>query len=334
VLNRGLGGDLVVDTSREHFPPQRGGPHWSNTGEPDDSTGQYATQPPGYGQGGQPGYGQQGGGYPAQPGYGAQPGYDAQPGYGGQQGYSAQPPPQQGYGGQPPGYGGQPGYSGQQGFAGQGGQNRPAGQGYAAQSGYAAQPGYSGQPGHSGQPGYAQPPANYAPQPGYGQQPGTFAARPGYPPQPGQGGGQYAPATTQAPYPPAEEAGRGYGQTALAPPGHFGSVPARTFQAQPAIFEPAPTRATAPLSSARHAATGPEDPRLRGALVKTAPLRRKGFQWLLIIPIVMPLLVPLYNRIDPTLFGLPFFYWYQIGCGVISTVVISFVYTVTKGRKS
>ena len=29
---------------------------------------------------------------------------------------------------------------------------------------------------------------------------------------------------------------------------------------------------------------------------------------------VMPLLVPLYNRIEPRLFGLPFFYWYQLAC--------------------
>lgn len=33
---------------------------------------------------------------------------------------------------------------------------------------------------------------------------------------------------------------------------------------------------------------------------------------LLLIPFVGLLWVPFYNRIDPTLFGLPFFYWYQL----------------------
>ena len=38
--------------------------------------------------------------------------------------------------------------------------------------------------------------------------------------------------------------------------------------------------------------------------------------WVLIVAllapaIVIPLLVPLYDRTDPTLFGFPFFYWFQ-----------------------
>jgi hypothetical protein len=43
--------------------------------------------------------------------------------------------------------------------------------------------------------------------------------------------------------------------------------------------------------------------------------RSPGVYWLvgalLLIPIVMPLLVPLYAREDPELFGFPFFFWYQ-----------------------
>lgn len=87
-----------------------------NEGQPMDPSQQ------GYGQPGQPGYGQQPGAY-GQPGYGQQPGGYGQPGYG-------QPAPG-GYGQQPGGYGQQPGY----------GQPGP-------------QPGY-GQPGP--QPGYGQP---------------------------------------------------------------------------------------------------------------------------------------------------------------------------------
>jgi hypothetical protein len=63
------------------------------------------------------------------------------------------------------------------------------------------------------------------------------------------------------------------------------------------------------------------------------PARRRGFHWLLLIPAVMPLLVPLYNRVEPTLFGLPFFYWYQLACVFVMIIVVTIVYQVTKGRR-
>ncbi|CAN5852710.1 hypothetical protein BH18ACT7_BH18ACT7_05680 [soil metagenome] len=59
---------------------------------------------------------------------------------------------------------------------------------------------------------------------------------------------------------------------------------------------------------------------------------RSPWYWLLVIPVVVPLLVPVFNRTDPTLFGWPFFYWAQIafiGVGVLTTTV---VYQKTKGR--
>ncbi len=57
---------------------------------------------------------------------------------------------------------------------------------------------------------------------------------------------------------------------------------------------------------------------------------RSPWNWLLVIPIVIPLLVPVFNRTDPTLFGFPFFYWGQlafIALGVLTTTV---VYQMTK----
>jgi putative solute:sodium symporter small subunit len=54
--------------------------------------------------------------------------------------------------------------------------------------------------------------------------------------------------------------------------------------------------------------------------------------WLLIIPIGMPLLVPLYNRIDPKIAGIPFFYWYQMATALVAIVVMTFLYQVTKDR--
>ncbi|GAB3193626.1 hypothetical protein GCM10027261_09620 [Geodermatophilus arenarius] len=52
---------------------------------------------------------------------------------------------------------------------------------------------------------------------------------------------------------------------------------------------------------------------------------RSPWNWLLLVPIVVPLVVPFYNRVEPTLFGWPFFYWVQllfVGLGVLTTVVV------------
>jgi uncharacterized membrane protein len=53
-----------------------------------------------------------------------------------------------------------------------------------------------------------------------------------------------------------------------------------------------------------------------------------GGSWkniLLLIPFVALLWVPLYNRADPTLFGVPFFYWYQFLWVILTSVVIVLV---------
>ena len=60
---------------------------------------------------------------------------------------------------------------------------------------------------------------------------------------------------------------------------------------------------------------------------EVAPQRsdRSPWNWLLLIPIVVPLIVPLYNRVEPTLFGWPLFYWLQlvfVALGVLTTVVV------------
>jgi hypothetical protein len=52
---------------------------------------------------------------------------------------------------------------------------------------------------------------------------------------------------------------------------------------------------------------------------------RSPWNWLLVLPIVVPLLVPLYNHRDPELFGWPFFYWVQlvfVALGVLSTGLV------------
>jgi uncharacterized protein DUF3311 len=56
------------------------------------------------------------------------------------------------------------------------------------------------------------------------------------------------------------------------------------------------------------------------------------WNWLLLIPIVLPLLTPIYNRDAPRLWGFPAFYWIQmlfIFVGVATTTV---VYRMTRKR--
>ncbi len=53
--------------------------------------------------------------------------------------------------------------------------------------------------------------------------------------------------------------------------------------------------------------------------------------WALIIVIllpavVLPLWVPLYNQTDPTLFGFPFFFWFQFALILLSAVLTSAAY--------
>jgi hypothetical protein len=63
------------------------------------------------------------------------------------------------------------------------------------------------------------------------------------------------------------------------------------------------------------------------------PRRRRGhWQWLLCVPLVLPLLTPLYNRMEPRLFGVPFFYWYQLALVGVDIVVITVVYQTSKER--
>jgi hypothetical protein len=64
----------------------------------------------------------------------------------------------------------------------------------------------------------------------------------------------------------------------------------------------------------------------------TAPRRsdRSPWNWLLVVPIVVPLLVPLYNHVDPTLFGWPLFYWLQLVFVAVGVLTTSIVYRMTR----
>jgi len=55
------------------------------------------------------------------------------------------------------------------------------------------------------------------------------------------------------------------------------------------------------------------------------PARKRGFRlaWLLLlVPYAATMFVPSYNRIQPELAGIPFFYWYQLLWIVIGALIL------------
>jgi Protein of unknown function (DUF3311) len=60
--------------------------------------------------------------------------------------------------------------------------------------------------------------------------------------------------------------------------------------------------------------------------------RPQRWYWLLLVPCVAVLLVPSYNRIEPSLYGVPFFYWYQLLWVPLSALVTGIVYAKTTGK--
>lgn len=58
--------------------------------------------------------------------------------------------------------------------------------------------------------------------------------------------------------------------------------------------------------------------------------RNRGWLWLLLLPVIALIFPSLYNRETPTLFGFPFFYWYQLLWVFISTAILGLVYKLVK----
>ena len=56
------------------------------------------------------------------------------------------------------------------------------------------------------------------------------------------------------------------------------------------------------------------------------------WNWLLVVPLLVTLYPPLYNRRTPELFSTPFFYWYQLAAVVVGVVCTYAVYRATRSR--
>ena len=62
---------------------------------------------------------------------------------------------------------------------------------------------------------------------------------------------------------------------------------------------------------------------------------QNGWSWwylLFIIQFVAALWVPFYNRAEPTLAGMPFFYWYQLLWVIIGAILTAIVYFATEAE--
>lgn len=70
-------------------------------------------------------------------------------------------------------------------------------------------------------------------------------------------------------------------------------------------------------------------PEARTEDVGTRTSHRSAWNWALWVPIVVPLLTPLFNFDGPRLLGFPFFYWFQLVCAVLSMVTIAVVHRLT-----
>jgi hypothetical protein len=62
------------------------------------------------------------------------------------------------------------------------------------------------------------------------------------------------------------------------------------------------------------------------------PRDSSAWHWLLWLPVLLPLITPVYNRVEPRWAGVPFFYWFQLSLVALDITVVTFVYQVTKRR--
>ena len=64
-----------------------------------------------------------------------------------------------------------------------------------------------------------------------------------------------------------------------------------------------------------------------------APSKRRKWSWWYLLFVVQFLVIlwpPFYNKAEPTLLGIPFFYWFQLLWVLVSAVFTAVVYLMTR----
>jgi hypothetical protein len=64
----------------------------------------------------------------------------------------------------------------------------------------------------------------------------------------------------------------------------------------------------------------------------SVPSRRLWIGLMFLVVAIVALWVPLYNRIEPSLGGMPFFYWFQIAWIVVGAGAVAVAYTLSAQR--
>jgi hypothetical protein len=70
--------------------------------------------------------------------------------------------------------------------------------------------------------------------------------------------------------------------------------------------------------------------RAEGAPAVVRAKDKSSWNWLLFLPIVVPLITPLFNHDSPRVFGFPMFYWLQLLFIVLGVSTTTVVYQMTK----
>jgi hypothetical protein len=66
--------------------------------------------------------------------------------------------------------------------------------------------------------------------------------------------------------------------------------------------------------------------------MNTEQQKRGGKRWwylLFLLQFIAVLWPPFYNRVEPSLLGMPFFYWYQLAWVFISALITGIIYFAT-----
>jgi Protein of unknown function (DUF3311) len=74
-------------------------------------------------------------------------------------------------------------------------------------------------------------------------------------------------------------------------------------------------------------------PNPKGDAMDNTEKKRGGWSWwylLFVVQFAVALWPPLYNKAEPALLGLPFFYWFQLFWVLVSAVFTAIVYYATK----
>lgn len=70
--------------------------------------------------------------------------------------------------------------------------------------------------------------------------------------------------------------------------------------------------------------------------MESGPTRKRGLSpalaLLLVVPFVGTLWVPFFNRVEPSLGGVPFFYWYQFLWIPIGAAITAYAYFATRKK--